>query len=71
MCTDAESECDEQRLMQQLFSNYDRRVRPRRNSSQTVNVQIRFNLQQINDLVRLYINCCQRRTFWSESVRAA
>jgi len=39
--------------MKQLFDNYnyDRTVRPRRNSSETVTVDVRFNLQQINDMV--------------------
>lgn len=63
--TVAETMCDELRLMDQLFHHYDQSVRPRRNSSQTVNVQVRFNLQQINDLVRdlpafsLLVDYCQ------------
>jgi len=49
----AGSRCDEMRLMERLFRRHDRTVRPRLNSSQTVDVAIRFSLQQINDLVRL------------------
>jgi len=43
--------------MHQLFdiSGYDASVRPRRNSSETVVVDVRFNLQQINDLVRVRV----------------
>ena len=45
--------------MNQLFRGYDRSVRPRYNSSETVEVLVRFSLQQLNDLVsdRIYITC--------------
>ena len=42
----------EYNLQQTLFHDYDTSVRPRYNSSQTVNVSVRFSLQQIYDLVR-------------------
>jgi len=48
----AGNRCDELRLMKRLFRYYDSTVRPRRNSSQTVSVEVLFSLQQINDLVR-------------------
>jgi hypothetical protein len=48
----------EHRLMNRLFGQYDTTVRPRHDSSQTVDVAIRFSLQQINDLVSLPFPCC-------------
>lgn len=48
----SEWKCEEQKLMRKLFKHYERSVRPRWNSSETVLVNVRFSLQQINDLVR-------------------
>jgi len=42
-------------LVKELFKYYDPTVRPRYNSSHTVNVRVRFSLQQINDLVSITI----------------
>ena len=42
---------DEHRLMQELTTDYNTNVRPRSNSSTAVDIQVRFSLQQIYDLV--------------------
>ena len=42
---------DEERLLSQLFSNYNPSARPVMNSSKTVPVAIQFSLMHIKDLV--------------------
>jgi len=41
----------EKRLFNELFANYSRDVRPRLNSSHTVEVYLELELRQIKDLV--------------------
>ena len=49
---------EEGRLLEHLFLNYNPLARPVLDSSHTVNVDLRFSLLQIQDLVLLLLHSC-------------